>query len=469
MAALRKVWCQCCIAGGGPAGIMLGYLLARAGLDVVVLEKHADFFRDFRGDTIHPSTLALFDELGLLSRFLQLPHHVVRELRMAFGSSQLRIADLGHLRAPCKFIALMPQWDFLDFLAGQARAYPTFSLHMATEATGLIEQQGRIVGVRARTDDGELEVHADLCVAADGRHSTLRERAGLQVRDLGAPMDVLWFRLARRPDAPDQPLGRFGAGWILVAIDRGDYWQCGYVIPKGGYEALRARGLEAFREPPRELRALARRGDRGARDLGRDQAAHRQGRSPGALVAARPPVHRRRGACDVAGRRRRRQPCDPGCGRHGQRGRRTAARCRARRRAPGARPASQAVARRADPAAPAPGAEPGHRRCPERGGRGDAANGLSAVRPAAAAAPHPGAADRPGRAPGAHRHARRRHVLAGTPPDQAASASARCDRMAASGLRFSQAPSARRAFASPITSSLPPSIACRSDRSPRTM
>jgi 2-polyprenyl-6-methoxyphenol hydroxylase-like FAD-dependent oxidoreductase len=247
MAAPRKAWCQCCVAGGGPAGVMLGYLLARAGVDVIVLEKHADFFRDFRGDTIHPSTLALFDELGLLSRFLKLPHHAVRELCMAFGSSQVRIADFGGLPTPCKFIALMPQWDFLNFLAEQARAYPTFALHMATEATGLIEEQGRIAGVRARSDGGELEIYADLCVAADGRHSTLRERAGMRARDLGAPMDVLWFKLARRPEAADQPLGRFGAGEILIAIDRGDYWQCGYVIPKGGYEALRARGLEAFR------------------------------------------------------------------------------------------------------------------------------------------------------------------------------------------------------------------------------
>src|SRR5919106_6264514 len=247
MTALRNLWCQCCIAGGGPAGVMLGYLLARAGVDVIVLEKHADFFRDFRGDTIHPSTLALFDELGPLSRFLKLPHHAVRELCMAFGSSQVRIADFGGLPTPCKFIALMPQWDFLNFLAEQARAYPTFALHMATEATGLIEQQRRIAGVRARSDGGELEIYAELCVAADGRHSTLRERAGMRARDLGAPMDVLWFKLARRPEAADQPLGRFGAGEILIAIDRGDYWQCGYVIPKGGYEALRARGLEAFR------------------------------------------------------------------------------------------------------------------------------------------------------------------------------------------------------------------------------
>jgi 2-polyprenyl-6-methoxyphenol hydroxylase-like FAD-dependent oxidoreductase len=247
MATPRKAWCQCCIAGGGPAGIMLGYLLARAGLDVIVLEKHADFLRDFRGDTIHPSTLALFDELGLLSRFLRLPHRAIRDLSMAFGSAQMRIADFRHLRGPCKFIALMPQWDFLTFLTEQASTYPTFSLRMATEATDLIEKEGRIGGVRAQGEESELEIHADLCVVADGRHSTLRERAGLQVRDLGAPMDVLWFRLARPRDAGDQPLGRFGAGQILIAIDRGDYWQCGYVIPKGGYEALLARGLEAFR------------------------------------------------------------------------------------------------------------------------------------------------------------------------------------------------------------------------------
>jgi 2-polyprenyl-6-methoxyphenol hydroxylase-like FAD-dependent oxidoreductase len=247
MATPRKAWCQCCVAGGGPAGIMLGYLLARAGLDVVVLEKHADFFRDFRGDTIHPSTLALFDELGLLSRFLELPHHAVSDLRIAFGKSLLHIADFGHLPTPCKFMALMPQWDFLKFLSAQAWAYPTFALHMTTEATGLIEEQGRIAGVRARNSQGDLEVRADLVVAADGRNSTLRERAGLRVRDLGAPMDVLWFKLARPPGAGDQPLGRFGAGEILIAIDRGDYWQCGYVIPKGGWEALRARGLAAFR------------------------------------------------------------------------------------------------------------------------------------------------------------------------------------------------------------------------------
>ncbi|HEX5078785.1 MAG TPA: FAD-dependent oxidoreductase [Geminicoccaceae bacterium] len=245
--AARKAWCQCCVTGGGPAGVMLGFLLARAGLDVIVLEKHADFFRDFRGDTIHPSTLALFDELGLLSRFLELPHEELRELGMTFGSTQAQIADFRRLPGPCGFIALMPQWDFLNFVAEQAKAYPTFSLRMATEATSLIEEQGRIAGVRARSAEGELEVYADLCVACDGRRSTLRERAGMRVRDFGAPMDVLWFKLARRPDA-EQPLGRFGAGQILIAIDRGSYWQCGYVIPKGGWDALRAAGLAALRE-----------------------------------------------------------------------------------------------------------------------------------------------------------------------------------------------------------------------------
>ncbi len=226
--------------------MMLGFLLARAGLDVVVLEKHADFFRDFRGDTIHPSTLELIHELGRLARFLELPHQKLYELELEFGSSVLRLAVFRHLPTRCRFIALMPQWDFLNFLAEQARAYPTFKLLMATEATTLIEEAGRIRGVRARGEHGEIEIHADLCVAADGRHSTLRERAGMQLRDLGAPMDVLWFALARRPDAK-QPLGRFGAGQILITIDRGSHWQCGYVIAKGGYQTLRAEGLEALR------------------------------------------------------------------------------------------------------------------------------------------------------------------------------------------------------------------------------
>jgi 2-polyprenyl-6-methoxyphenol hydroxylase-like FAD-dependent oxidoreductase len=226
---------------------MLGFLLARAGVDVVVLEKHADFFRDFRGDTIHPSTLELMHELGLLPSFLQLPHQEARDLELVFGSSRIRLADFRYLPTRCRFIALMPQWDFLNFLTERASAYPTFKLHMATEAIDLIEERGRITGVRARGAAGELEILALLSVAADGRHSILRERAGLRPRDLGAPMDVLWFKLDHRPDDADQPLGRLGAGQMLVLIERGSYWQCGYVISKGTFEAIRAAGIEAFR------------------------------------------------------------------------------------------------------------------------------------------------------------------------------------------------------------------------------
>jgi 2-polyprenyl-6-methoxyphenol hydroxylase-like FAD-dependent oxidoreductase len=233
---------------------MLGFLLARAGVDVVVLEKHADFFRDFRGDTIHPSTLQLMHELGVLPSFLKLPHQEARDLAFVFGSSRIRLADFRHLPTRCRFIALMPQWDFLNFLTEQASAYPTFKLLMATEATDLIEERGRVTGVRARGPAGELEIQALLSVAADGRHSTLRERAGMRPRDLGAPMDVLWFKLDRRPDDADQPLGLLGAGQMLVLIDRGSYWQCGYVISKGTFEAIRAAGIEAFR---RKIAAFA--------------------------------------------------------------------------------------------------------------------------------------------------------------------------------------------------------------------
>jgi 2-polyprenyl-6-methoxyphenol hydroxylase-like FAD-dependent oxidoreductase len=233
---------------------MLGFLLARAGVDVVVLEKHADFFRDFRGDTIHPSTLELMHELGVLPSFLKLPHQEARDLAFVFGSSRIRLADFRHLPTRCRFIALMPQWDFLNFLTEQASAYPTFKLLMATEATDLIEERGRVTGVRARGPAGELEIQALLSVAADGRHSTLRERAGMRPRDLGAPMDVLWFKLDRRPNDADQPLGLLGAGQMLVLIDRGSYWQCGYVISKGTFEAIRAAGIEAFR---RKIAAFA--------------------------------------------------------------------------------------------------------------------------------------------------------------------------------------------------------------------
>jgi 2-polyprenyl-6-methoxyphenol hydroxylase-like FAD-dependent oxidoreductase len=239
---------RCCVVGGGPAGMMLGLLLARAGVGVTVLEKHADFLRDFRGDTIHPSTLEVMHELGLLEDFLRLPHQQAHRLSASFGDVELPIAEFGRLPTRCKFIAFMPQWDFLNFLAERAAAYPAFDLRLRAEATGVIEEGGRIVGVEARTPQGPLALRADLVVGADGRHSVVRAAAGLRVEDLGAPMDVLWFGLPRRADDPSQSMGRFAVGHILVLINRGDYWQCGYVIPKETGELVRRRGLPAFRD-----------------------------------------------------------------------------------------------------------------------------------------------------------------------------------------------------------------------------
>ena len=228
--------------------MMLGMLLARAGVDVLVLEKHGDFLRDFRGDTIHPSTLELMHELGLLEEFLTLPHQEVRELRAQVGGTLLSVADFTHLPTRCRFLVFMPQWDFLSFLADHGARFPTFRLRMHAEVSGLIEDSGRVIGVRAGTPVGPLEIRADLVIGADGRHSVVREQAGLRVIELGAPMDVLWFRLSRRPDEPTEPIARFERGQIFIMLYRGEYWQCGYVIPKGGIDEMRGRGLEAFRE-----------------------------------------------------------------------------------------------------------------------------------------------------------------------------------------------------------------------------
>src|SRR5271155_5241912 len=232
---------------------MLGFLLARQGIDVFVLEKHADFLRDFRGDTIHPSTLEIMFELGILDEFLKRPHQKVTELGGKVGSETVTIADFTHLPTHCHFLALMPQWDFLNFITEQASRYPTFHLRMQAEVTDLIEVNGTVAGVRAKTPNGTLKIRASLIVGADGRHSVVRERARLKVIDLGAPMDVMWMRLSRRPTDPPQTLGHFDRGRILFLINREDYWQCAFVIPKGTADEIRQRGLEAFRQ---EIAAL---------------------------------------------------------------------------------------------------------------------------------------------------------------------------------------------------------------------
>ncbi|HEX5931913.1 MAG TPA: FAD-dependent oxidoreductase [Methyloceanibacter sp.] len=245
--ATEQIATSCAIAGGGPAGMMLGYLLARAGVDVVVLEKHADFLRDFRGDTIHPSTLEVMHELGLLDAFLKLPHQKVSEIGGIVGDEMVTFADFSHLPTRCGFIAFIPQWDFLDFLADQGKRYPTFKLMMQAEVDDLLWEGDRVAGLKAKLPDRTLEISAGLVVGADGRHSKVRDLAGLEVEDLGAPMDVLWLRLSKRPGDGSQTLGRIQAGRLFVMLDRGDYWQCAFAIPKGGFEALRAKGIEAFR------------------------------------------------------------------------------------------------------------------------------------------------------------------------------------------------------------------------------
>ncbi|MGB8016240.1 MAG: FAD-dependent oxidoreductase [Pseudolabrys sp.] len=238
----------CCIAGGGPAGMMLGFLLARAGVSVIVIEKHADFLRDFRGDTVHPSTLEMIYELGLLDEFLKLPHSVVKQISLQIGKDRVIVGHFEHLPVHCKFIALMPQWDFLNFIADRGRRYQTFDLRMQTEAIDLIEENGRIDGVRAKSPEGELEIRAELIVGCDSRHSTIRTKAGLKSDDYGAPMDVMWFRLSHRPGDSEETVGHIESGRMMVMLNRNDYWQCAYVIPKGTAEEVRSAGLDKFRQ-----------------------------------------------------------------------------------------------------------------------------------------------------------------------------------------------------------------------------
>lgn len=246
MAAFAESPMGCCIVGGGPAGMMLGYLLGRAGVEVLVLEKHADFLRDFRGDTVHPSTLEIMHELGQLEKFLKRPHQEVNEVRARIGGEPIVLGRTSYLRTRCRFMVLMPQWDFLDFLAEQGRRYPTFHLRMQTEVTALIEENGRIVGVRGNTPAGPMEVRADLVVGADGRNSVVRHCSGLTIEDLGAPTDVLNMKLSKRIDDPVLAVV-VDHGKLLAMLDRGDYWQCGFPILKGSADEVQRRGIENFR------------------------------------------------------------------------------------------------------------------------------------------------------------------------------------------------------------------------------
>jgi 2-polyprenyl-6-methoxyphenol hydroxylase-like FAD-dependent oxidoreductase len=254
----EKLSARCCIAGGGPAGVVLGFLLARAGVDTLILEKHGDFLRDFRGDTIHPSTLEVMYELGLLDEFLRRPHQEYRNVSMNFNGTEVTVADLSHVPTHCKFVALMPQWEFLNFLTEQGSRYPTFHVRMQNEVTDLLIEDGRVAGVGGKTPTGRFEVRADLTVGADGRHSIVRNKGNLQVHDLGAPIDVLWMRISRRPSDPEFTLGHVRPGRMLVTINRGDYWQCARVIPKGAFDEIRRRGLPAFRDDLGEIAPFLR-------------------------------------------------------------------------------------------------------------------------------------------------------------------------------------------------------------------
>jgi 2-polyprenyl-6-methoxyphenol hydroxylase-like FAD-dependent oxidoreductase len=256
--SVERLSAQCCIVGGGPAGVMAGYLLARAGVDVIVLEKHGDFLRDFRGDTVHPSTLEVMYELGLLKGFLKRPHQEYRHIGVRIGGISAEIGDLTHLPVHCKFVALMPQWDFLNYLTEEGQRFPGFRLLMRYEATDLLQENSQIAGVKGKTPSGAFEVRAHLTIGADGRHSVIRKQAGLQVEDLGAPIDVLWMRIPKKADDSDYTLGHLVTGKMLVTINRGDYWQCAYVIHKGAFEQIQQRGLPAFRDDIAEVALFLR-------------------------------------------------------------------------------------------------------------------------------------------------------------------------------------------------------------------